>query len=615
MEEIYQKPLPLSAPEENYQWCPTIYLISGISTNRLQLSVFRVNAQKVWSVSLKSEIICQCWRQDGKIIAVSLKDGSIRLYDGNMGTLMYVIESANNTGESTASFLSWPNVKQIKSQSSEESEPTLQEKLEKFFDFNLAKGLPKLTPLNNTDTVFMNKSLQDEDKYLTQDNTLNYLLTNYNNVISLSLLGFFQISSLVKFDSNDVILHHFESDDLSTLYFLYNRDGSTLLKQISLNFLKQRDIVNLGLSYSKINSLIEYVNQVLKQLHHETKPYLDFNHKLLDLLKEEIISSKGDETGISLLYGLLLTGIMHPCLKTWITDYLGDKNIRRWIKLAVNCYEGNKKSLFSHLLPCLERIIVMLDELKGSTTPLTKQQLQKLLSGCTDLLQKTYLFIWKINHEQRLFKYFIEWLDYVLLEYTTDDTPDLEIKTKEVTEFLTNHLTSSVMHAFLDDLSSLQNTIRIDMNTITASFVEELKVKTDSKDFPLSITLPSSTLYSTNDSQTHNNLKTIVLTNTPDALELISINLITADVQHRHFSFPMSVIAYMHYSENSTFILASDGQATEFLKLTSIESSPIQLSRFSGDEFIPTSFKMTHKNEAGFLIDSNRKKYLYFKLK
>ena len=53
-------------------WCPTMDLLALVATNN-NLSVHRLNWQRLWSLPLPRTVTAFCWKRDGKMLAVGFE--------------------------------------------------------------------------------------------------------------------------------------------------------------------------------------------------------------------------------------------------------------------------------------------------------------------------------------------------------------------------------------------------------------------------------------------------------------------------------------------------------------------------------------------------------------
>lgn len=65
-------------------WCPTMDLLALLTTDG-QLQLYRLNWQRLWSVTPESPISSVCWRPDGKQLAIGQTDGYVLLLNAEDG--------------------------------------------------------------------------------------------------------------------------------------------------------------------------------------------------------------------------------------------------------------------------------------------------------------------------------------------------------------------------------------------------------------------------------------------------------------------------------------------------------------------------------------------------
>ncbi|KAG7724850.1 hypothetical protein KL948_005095 [Ogataea haglerorum] len=464
---------------KNFLWCPTMDLVS-FQLSKNALWVYRLGNQRVWTIELDDdqEIECLCWRPDGKIFALISTEGQANLFDSSSGKLMLKFQIG-----SSIETCSWFNRLSTFDTSN---------KYEQMFNISLTNSLPKLTSSHSS-----KKLVNDDQLIKCEDSSLDFLIIgSEHGMISLVLYGIFIIENFQLpqlQDSHSTFLGICSSRNLVSHYILTEKEEGLFVIKLTTSFVEIYGnlLPRVCLACSKLVGLLTYVKELIDDLASECKPFEDYTVRIVDLLKSEIESlpeSKNNTVDpIYDLYDLLLTGVMTEPTRAWISDYLGDRGLKRWTKLGKQYYESSRKNLFYNLIPALEHMLVYLSDLHGLSNwkenegklGLQGQLIDKAIELTSKLLRLLYQNMLKLNEQQQCFESFVQWLNAILVEITSDEKSTDTIKTKEVIKFLTTGLQISIN----DDSSQLFSDLKHTCEQFFDAIKSNMKTKMNSDMF------------------------------------------------------------------------------------------------------------------------------------
>ncbi|ODQ61701.1 hypothetical protein WICANDRAFT_75904 [Wickerhamomyces anomalus NRRL Y-366-8] len=456
-------PLVLNAPIDGlaYSWCPTMDLVAFTANNGKNVWVHRMNGYRVWDIKINEgrakDLI---WKPDGKQFAVITSKNQCHIYDSNTARLLSTVDQFKEG----CNFGQW--------MLSEIDEGY--HKFTELVDTDVLKSLPKLPPLpnatsNNTFSTKVaiegmihqpNKSGELDLFLLFSDKTLDITLHNLFTAGPINLIS----SSN---DDDEEIVGHIAQDIQS--HYIVTSSFSTMklyLRQFKFSFVSELNFLqDIALSISKIIALSGYINEILIFLAQEIKTYLDANRRYVEILKESL--EKIDETVGDQLYDSLLTGMMSEELKDWLENTIGERGIARWTKIGDTAFDNTRRTVFYHLVPSCERLIILLNNIKGTASASfsgDEDFKPDLISACIDSVQKFMKLLFectiKVNKEQALFNSFVAWINFVLRELK-DEEPNTIYKTSDVSEFINSHLERSSLMMFIPNMRRHYNEIKI----------------------------------------------------------------------------------------------------------------------------------------------------------
>ncbi|OUM53732.1 hypothetical protein BVG19_g3041 [[Candida] boidinii] len=488
---------PIDA-DKIFSWCPTMDLITFVTTDS-SIWVYRLDGQKVWSISVEgTEIERVTWRPDGKIMAAACVDGVVRLFDSNTGGLVSVLkteDAAKGNPENINWFSRNLNFQGLNKYGS-------------LFKIDISKSLTKLSPLSSKSTqVAFTAKIVNNEMIRCDNSILDFLVVcSETAVISTTLYGVFNIGEYVipqLAHTYSLVLASGSSKSLESQFFLIEKEDGIFLSRVNSMYVSYFGPIlpEVTLNCSKLIGLLSYFQEALELLMQQAKPFTDYTTRILSLLESEIkekntettaknpadagtvndisVSSKENNRGVANseengilntlddLCDLLLTGIISDATKIWITDYIGDRGLKRWSKLGKSCYDNFKKVLFYDLIPASEQLLVLLTNISGLADWKTKtadlsldpENINNSIEIGKSILKELYHLLFLVNEEGNGFDSFIDWLTFILNDITGNSNDDMvQSKTSDIIDYMTNGLLYSKLLKRLNNLKDSDTT-------------------------------------------------------------------------------------------------------------------------------------------------------------
>lgn len=475
------------------EWCPTIDMVgfsyiepdSQLESDKddknnqvpTGLTIHRLSSQQVWSTntssvigvtggSKKSQSVIQplsaSWNETGRMLALTLRDGSCKVYSSNTGKLMVVIKfpSSNKTFDWTS--ILWTTYKLP-------TTLTQDSPFRRLGFSTILKSLPKLTfaglgPVLPDSQYTMRQVLEDTIHSKTADIDtfeipVQVIGTNHG-FISVNLFGTLNVG-LVKLNPQQNVFQNEIVGDLSTFsdlphvqIALTKNDANTHnLYTINMDFLTSLNIYLMDLAQvpTQISALLEYIrgeiNVVRTEMSNMAKIQQNFYNPLITEFKKEnesqsVPSEASIEDLVPLFLDALLTGIPSQCISNWVSQNIKERGIKKWKKEILHGYKIIRKKIFVYLIPALERMIFLLSQVNGlvkwlhnggsidgilsdhkqqkmtSLLSLDSDKIEKASSRATLLVRELNLYLWALNSEFLLYRSFSNWIEILYEEIT-----------------------------------------------------------------------------------------------------------------------------------------------------------------------------------------------------
>lgn len=363
-----------------------------VKFNGQTLWAFRPSGEVVWEFELNQLIERVIWRPDGLVLAIFGERGLFRLVNIMSGKTELELDLGFKVN-----YGHWCSIDSIGLLGNS------------IVNDPIKDILPILDGVSHDYTIKSKGS--DLDFMILATNLGLSLIFSNTFIINLDLLMNCNVKCIVP------------NGNLKTQYLMVEKENNLLdLIQLDLSFIgsSTREITSM---YGKILEIMLIIRKTLNEIEKVHTPFIEYTFKIMQLLKEE----QQDETQpIDDLYDLLLTGNLSDGAKKWLTDYLGDRGIKRWVKLGQTYFEFSKKSVFLTFISSMTHLI----------THLNKLGLVDLLNIPNKFLKECYKFIVELNEFQFQFKQTINWLEMILKEIAGDQPPKNQIIVKDVVKFL-----------------------------------------------------------------------------------------------------------------------------------------------------------------------------------
>ncbi|TID31335.1 hypothetical protein CANINC_000046 [Pichia inconspicua] len=434
--------------------CPTMDLVSFPLDERVIL-IYRRGNEKVWDVEPidpeeNTDIKVQTleWKPDGKMFTTVSGTGDLSLFDASTGKQLRKLHLS-----SSVKYLKWFQI---------HFDLSAQGKLANIVkSLDITSSLPFLA---HDISIPPDITLQNKSK----NQTLDFIITiSGDQELCCIFRGIFVIDNIDLFTNGvSEVLEIIQCPDSSDFYCLSQKNEKTYLSALctpmSNNDTKFTEIL---IVCSKLISIIDQFNTFIKQINAFQKPYIDYTVRIIELLRGEMknelktnsttenpntgkIHDENNEAESQInadpvydLYDLLLTGSLSDSTKTWLTDFVSDRGMKRWTKLG-NAYFDNAKSIaFSDIVTSLHHLIVLFTDLNAlnalDPNIAYKINVDDCIEIATNYLKYTYKYMMKISENQRSFEQTITWLSSILNEITNDEKTNPNIMVNEVTKYLT----------------------------------------------------------------------------------------------------------------------------------------------------------------------------------
>ncbi|KAK9464378.1 anaphase-promoting complex, cyclosome, subunit 4-domain-containing protein [Lipomyces arxii] len=441
-----------------------------VSPDPRSLWLYRMSGQLVWKFTLKdgkSRILNLAWKPDGKILAVSCSDGLLRLCDVNNGRIIHEI-AINNSGSCVGWFAEDSKACQLRNLGP----------FDNILKIDITSSLPKLSVLPNTSTpesIFTSKTVLDSminSNLFSEEALAIDMLVNgcSDSCLAFNIFGHFEISNIPFPEklSRMQPLCHTTNDDMSFHAFLVDsEDHGLYLVPMRLHFIRRfgSDLAMISSISFRIQSLLLYISDVISTIEADWKA---MNDALKRFMKSADESFAGDDDLGPIQLKLLETAIMgvpDASFKKWVNDYLSDRGIRAWRKIAVTGYEAIRKLILEHLIPACERAMVLVTHLRGLARwrergvhlGLNPEMFTSIIDIFGKLIGIGHDLLWDLNKEYEHFRAFIHWIKYVLDEAINDegaaDDPQNPIETVKVATYVTQYLSQPTMRQYCEQIN------------------------------------------------------------------------------------------------------------------------------------------------------------------
>lgn len=202
--------------------------------------------------------------------------------------------------------------------------------------------------------------------------------------------------------------------------------------------------------------------------------YKECIYEDVDLTQHFPTPQEGRDRLTDELYQLVVTNLIDARHKDFWLNQFGDRAIKRLTIAGNAAYDLARKVGYTQVVLPLEKLITVLSRLQGLCQWLDSQHKSEMnqigistarlacaveLAG--DLIKRTYQFIWDCNEEQRLFNFFMDWVDNVVVQRLSKEDEILSTKedkflelngyqNSDVMTFIDEHLFSSCLMKYIE---------------------------------------------------------------------------------------------------------------------------------------------------------------------
>lgn len=370
-------------------FCPTIDLLV-ISMNRTSLWVFRLNGERIYSINNKVLILHHQWSPDGKFFALTGIDKSCNIYDTNNGSLLRTFNF-----DGGVECLDW-------------NEQVLDESNE-LFKIDILDNLPKLDDFSNNDGLMYSLVSTKSDWFLIFNSLIKFKFPKLNNVVrSLSC---------------DIFNH----------FFLTAREDKLQLVNIASEY--DPNVVRIIVIFYKLQLILDNITSSIDSLTADVPEFFKVFDRYLsnyhDILKEGGIYSDTEPSKpavsnsiIKSFSRILSTSIIpQPLTDYWLNQF-GERARKRLHKLGNQIYDTIRDVSFKRIVNYIEKLIILLTELKAVVEfnkidqdidyGIKLTDIANLITSMQSHVKLVYKLIWDCNEEQELFNEFIIWSKYLI---------------------------------------------------------------------------------------------------------------------------------------------------------------------------------------------------------
>ncbi|ODV81553.1 uncharacterized protein CANTADRAFT_19183 [Suhomyces tanzawaensis NRRL Y-17324] len=390
-------------------WCPTLNLLT-ITMNKTSLWVYRLDGERIYSVNNKSAITAISTISDGSYFCLAGVDGLIKIYDSNNGNLIKVIEKTFDK----VNLILW---------NYHDTRHTQANRFSNLFKVDVLRRLPKMT----------NDSSSQDIHELNNESTLNYLVIVDANSLSMNVNNLLTISNIEFPEANSEVICYLDNCDMFSQFYLIRESTGLKLVQLTDNLKvpsNKEHLVDVILKICKVVAIMNYVNENLKILQTEIKPFFTIYDRYLSNMTESLGASENIEPSLRIskcLYDILLTDLIPENLKDFWLNQFGERGFKRLNKLGNSVYDLTRNVTFTTLIASIERLLVIMNQLRGLSqwfkdsdnelSPgLNINVINDLISQAKSLLKLFYKAIWDSNEEQKAFNHFMTWIKREIID-------------------------------------------------------------------------------------------------------------------------------------------------------------------------------------------------------
>lgn len=480
----------LSAAVKLVSWCKTMDVVA-IVTQENQLSLHRLNWQRIWMVAETRDVTTLSWKEDGKSIVTGFADGHYAVWDIENGT-----SSFSTVKHGVSSIVTRVPVVQMNwsCQQMTSTRRGVFSKLKRYEDPGRTTLAP-LWPLSGVDAPvggFFSSSTMESDQSQSifslgggessttrlermEPSALNVLAVSHvDGTLHLYAVGTFEIGridlntmlrearpQLPAFGEIGVLASHF-SRDLSRLHLVVHLrakddsvrfdeeggeigpDGMTVLLTVDTNLLqtKMSEILAVMWQSTLIQDLYYRIAAVTEKMalmwSDAITPFVTKMKHFGDQLSAEF------DTVEAAFLALLACGVRSSTLDTLLIVNLGTRAAENMMKTFETTCEQLEHLVNQHLRPTAERLMYRLVTLNSyalhsrsfAALGLSTSQIATMMEVSKNMISHCANFVLHLTRSRQLYMNFLKWIYLNTIEEGEEKPSNITIDTFYIGQFL-----------------------------------------------------------------------------------------------------------------------------------------------------------------------------------
>lgn len=476
----------LSSAAKLISWCKPMDLV-GIVNQENQISMHRLNWQKIWSATETRDITALAWKSDGKSIITGFSDGHYTLWDIENGTITFSTLKHGTTSHlarAPVCYVSWHCP-------SEPQHPKVVLRSQRYADSGLIKLAP-LWALQGVDAppggLFSSSTMENDQLALGKQYTivdssttrlersepskLNILSVSHSDgVCCLYALGTFEVGRIdvmsliseiitgIDVGSAGILASHF-SADISHLYLIaqlrakddsvkfddqggeIGPDGKTLMLVMDTSILRQKaqEILAVMWQSTLIQDLYYRIAALTEKM---ALLWSDAITPFVTKMKMFNDQLAGESSHEAAFLDLLACGTKSSTLETLLVVNYGAKTAENLLRTFEAACDSLEHLVNQHLRPTAERLMFRLITLNSyrlhsrafSSLGLSETLISEMMGDVRKMISHCANFVLHLSRSRILYVNFLKWLWINSIEEAAD-RPDLQVDPHLVGQFL-----------------------------------------------------------------------------------------------------------------------------------------------------------------------------------
>jgi len=449
----------LALPPARALWCPTMDLLAVLTSDG-QLQLYRLNWQRLWSITPESPITSLCWRPDGKQIAVGQHDGSVLLLDTEDGGT----QERAHIFENPVDALTWT----FSALKTSPGQPIIQynDRTRNFFEPPLPPAPAHTAPTaSGFDNYAERLGKREEASWPPKLDTMGLIACGSSiGEVALCGEGLFLLAKHRIFASK--IIHKMEiPPSLAEVAIRWVTEaGDEVLSLVDISFLagSAQHTLRMLCSYASdtkrsLRTCRTIIWQMWKEWQSVQTAMNEFKATLNELLKQHGVESDAQSD----LLLLVTMGEYTPPMEQFLMNALGEAGIKKIARGVDAALCAMHALIVDRLQPELEMVTFRLGELRGlAANPMNRKLLNLRVSevataekSALKLIIQAEFLRDRVTQGVSQYRTFFSWLTTALRRFP-EDTVDTMMgyplsHVDAVREFLHYEFDKSVIEPFL----------------------------------------------------------------------------------------------------------------------------------------------------------------------